>query len=211
EDGGFLSAGAIARSVRNMEKTFDKDNYTITNHIIPAETYDDAPWIDATYSTDWSKMKFEGEWIDCSHDENGHFKNFDYSGGYQGTLEGLFDSMQGTKTAGSSVTVKFYGTDIGIFEAGGQFSGQLRVIVDGVEQSSKLVLYNKYYDSQLRHQYYFIDSLPEAEHTVTFILDSEMPDKSALQNKYPSDTTYEKNELYIGRILLNGELLNANE
>jgi hypothetical protein len=38
-----------------------------------------------------------------------------------------------------------------------------------------------------------------------------MPDKSALQNKYPNDKTYERNELYIGRILLNGELLDANK
>ncbi|MBQ5815863.1 MAG: hypothetical protein IIW33_00215, partial [Oscillospiraceae bacterium] len=211
EDGGFLSAGAIARSVRNMEKNFDKDSYAITEHTIPAETFDPAPWVDATYTTDWSKMKFEGEWLDCSLGSDGKFKNYEYSGGYDYIFKELFTTMQGTKTAGSSLTVKFYGTDIGIFEAGGQYSGQLRVIVDGVELSKKLVMYNKSYDSYLRHQYYFIDSLPEAEHTVTFILDSEMPDKSALQNKYPSDTTYEKNELYIGRILLNGELLNANE
>ncbi|MBQ8868692.1 MAG: hypothetical protein IJ027_03115 [Oscillospiraceae bacterium] len=210
-DGGFLSAGAIARSIVNMEKTFDKDSYTITDHTIPTETYDDAPWTDATYSADWSKMKFEGEWLDCSLDESGNFQNFDYSGGYKYIFQQLFPTMQGTKTAGSSIAVKFRGTDIGIFEAGGQYSGQLRVIVDGVELDEKLVLYNKYYDSYLRHQYYFINSLPEGEHTVTFILDSEMPDKSALANKYPSDTTYEKNELYIGRILLNGELLDANE
>lgn len=210
-DGGNLAAGAIARSVRNMEKSFNKDSYTITKHKIPSKTFDKAPWIDAKCTTDWSKMKFSGSWLDCSLTASGDLKNFDYTGGYLYVFEELFHNMQGTKTAGSSVTVKFKGTDIGVFEAGGQYSGQLRVIVDGVELKEKLVLYNQYYDSKLRHQYYFIDSLPYGEHTVTFILDSQMPDKSSLQSKNPSDNTYKKNEFYLGRILLNGELLNANK
>lgn len=210
-DGGWLAAGAIARSIVNMEKTFDNHNYTIINHTIPTNHYDVAPWIDATYSANWSKMKFKGTWLDCSLDSNGNFRNYDYTGGYLYIFKELFPTMQGTKVSGSSVTVKFRGTDIGVFEAGGQYSGQLRVIVDGVELKEKLVLYNKYYDSKLRHQYYFIDSLPYGEHTVTFILDFKMPDKSALQNKNPSDTIYQNNEFYLGRILLNGEILNANK
>ena len=75
----------------------------------------------------------------------------------------------------------------------------------------KLVLYNKYYGSYIRHQYYFLKELPYGEHTVTFVLDSQMPDKSALQNKNPNDKTYQKNEFYLGRILLNGKLLDANQ
>ena len=119
--------------------------------------------------------------------------------------------MQGTKTAGSSVTVKFFGTHIGVFEAGGQYSGQLRVVVDGTELDKKLVLYNKYYDAYIRHQYYFIKELPLGEHTVTFILDSEMPDKSALQSKNPNDKIFLRNEFYLGRILINGKIVDANK
>ncbi len=210
-DGGWLAAGAIARSVVNMEKIFDKATYTETAHVMPEEYFDEAPWVNAASSTDWSKMKFEGTWMDCSLDASGNFQNFEYTGGYLNQFKKLFPTMQGTKVPGSSVTVKFRGTDIGVFEAGGQYSGQLRVIVDGVELTKKLVLYHASYDSKLRHQYYFIDSLPYGEHTVTFILDSEMPDKSALQNKNPNDTLYERNEFYLGRILLNGELLDVNE
>ncbi|MBQ9937559.1 MAG: hypothetical protein IJO86_04425 [Oscillospiraceae bacterium] len=210
-DGGWLAAGAIARSVVNMEKSFDKESYVITNHTMPEKTYDAAPWINAAYSTDWSKMKFEGEWFDCPLDESGNFQNYDYTGGYLFMFKRLFKNFRGTKKAGSSVTVKFRGTDIGLFEAGGQYSGQLNVIIDGTEMENKLMLYNKYYDSKLRHQYYFIRDLTYGEHTVTFILDSEMPDKSALKNQNPSDDLYEKNELYLGRILLNGEILDANE
>ena len=163
------------------------------------------------YTDDWSKMTFSGTWMDCSLDENRNFKNFNYTGGYLNEFKKLFPKMQGTVVAGSSVTVKFKGTDIGVFEAGGQFSGQLKVNVDGEDLTEKLVLYHASYDSKLRHQYYFIDSLPYGEHTVTFTLDSEMPDKSSLQNKNPSDTTYQKNEFYLGKILMNGELLDINE
>ena len=87
--------------------------------------------------------KFEGEWMDCSLDEENNFKNFPYTGGYLEQFKKMFPNMTGTKVAGSSVTVKFKGTDVAVFEAGGQFSGQLRVIVDGVERSTKLKLYNK--------------------------------------------------------------------
>ncbi|MBQ7039169.1 MAG: SGNH/GDSL hydrolase family protein, partial [Clostridia bacterium] len=210
-DGGFLSAGSIARSVVEMEKTFNKETYTETNHTVPETTVADIPWSDAMYTDDWSKMTFSGTWMDCSLDENRNFKNFNYTGGYLNEFKKLFPKMQGTVVAGSSVTVKFKGTDIGVFEAGGQFSGQLKVNVDGEDLTEKLVLYHASYDSKLRHQYYFIDSLPYGEHTVTFTLDSEMPDKSSLQNKNPSDTTYQKNEFYLGKILMNGELLDINE
>lgn len=210
-DGGFLSAGAIARMVIKMEEGFNKDSYTETNHTIPETNYDANPWVDADYSYDWSKMKFSGTWLDCSLDANNNFQNFNYTGGYISQFKKLFPKMQGTTVAGSSVTVKFKGTCVGVFEAGGQFSGQLKVNVDGVDLTKKLVLFNKSYDSYLRHQYYFIDELPYGEHTVTFTLDSEMPDKSSLQNKHPSDTLYQRNEFYLGRILFNGELLDANE
>ena len=210
-DGGYLAAGAIARMVVKMEETFDKDSYTETSHILPQTNYDKNPWNDACYTYDWSKMKFSGTWLDCSLDSNNNFQNFSYTGGYLNDFKKLFPKMQGTKVAGSSVTVKFKGTSVGVFEAGGQFSGQLKVNVDGKDLATKLVLYHPSYDSKLRHQYYFIDELPYGEHTVTFTLDSEMPDKSALQNRNPSDTTYQKNEFYLGRILLNGELLDINE
>lgn len=210
-DGGFLAAGAIARCVVKMEETFNKETYTETNHQKPATTIVEVPWTDAAYSDDWSKMSFSGTWMDCSLDENKNFKNFSYTGGYLGEFKKLFPNMQGTTVAGSSVTVKFKGTDIGVFEAGGQFSGQLKVTVDGKDLTKKLVLYHPSYDSKLRHQYYFIDQLPYGEHTVTFTLDSQMPDKSSLQNKNPSDTTYQKNEFYLGKILMNGELLDINE
>ncbi|MBQ1263692.1 MAG: SGNH/GDSL hydrolase family protein [Oscillospiraceae bacterium] len=208
--GGWLAAGAIARCFTAMEKDFDADSYTIKSYDIPKETYDKSPWINATCSVEWEKMRFEGEWFDCSLNEDGEFENYSYDGEYLETFKKVFKKIQGTKTAGSSVTVKFRGTDIGIFEAGGQYSGQLIVTVDGERLPKKLVLYNKYYGAYIRHQYYFLKPMPYGEHTVTFEFDSEMPDKSALKRKHPQDKTYEKNEIYLGRILLNGELLAVN-
>ncbi len=212
KDGGYLAASAIARCILKQAEDLDIDTYQITNHVAPDDytlggTY--YPWSEASSSDDWSKMKFTGTWLDCSKDASGNLQNFTHTGG--STAFKLFDNLIGTKTAGSSITIKFKGTDIGIFEAGGQYSGQVKVTIDGVEQPNSWQLYDANYDSKLRYQYNFYQSLPYGEHTVTFTLDSTMPDKSNLQSKYPSDSTYELNELYIGRILLNGELLDANE
>ena len=212
KDGGYLAASAIARCILKQAESLDVNTYQITNHVVPEDytlggTY--YPWSEASSSDDWSKMKFTGTWLDCSKDASGNLQNFTHTGG--STAFKLFDNLIGTKTAGSSITIKFKGTDIGIFEAGGQYSGQVKVTIDGVEQPNSWQLYDANYDSKLRYQYNFYQSLPYGEHTVTFTLDSTMPDKSNLQSKYPSDSTYELNELYIGRILLNGELLDANE
>lgn len=210
-EGGNLAAGAIARSIRNMEKSFNKNSYAISKHKLPLKTYVQTPLTDAISTSDWSKMKFSGSWLDCSLTEEGSLKNFNYSGGFLYLIKKLFLCIRGTKVAGSSITVRFKGTEIGVFEVGGQYSGQLRVIVDGIECENKLVLFNQTYDSKLRHQYKFIDPLPYGEHTVTFILDSKTPDKSILQNMFSYDKTYEKNEFYLGKILINGELLDANK
>jgi len=210
-DGGFLSAGAIARSVIKMEESFNKDNYEEVHYTLPESTLATVPWTEGSSYDDWDKMKFTGTWLDCSVDENNNFKNYSYTGGSGNIFKTLFPKMRGTVVPGSSVTVKFKGTDIGVFEAGGQYSGQLKVNVDGKDLTEKLVLYDPQYSSRLRQQYYFIDSLPYGEHTVTFTLDSEVPDKSWLQLRNPADTIYQKNEFYLGRILLNGELLDINE
>ena len=211
KDGGYLAASAIARCILKQAESVDA-SYQITAHTVPSDytlggTY--YPWSEASSSDDWSKMKFTGTWLDCSRDASGNLQNFTH--GNASTSFALFDNMTGTKTPGSSITIKFKGTDIGIFEAGGQYSGQVKVTIDGVEQANSWQLYDANYDSKLRYQYNFYQSLPYGEHTVTFTLDSTMPDKSKLQAQYPSDSTYQLNELYIGRILLNGVLLDANE
>jgi 1,4-alpha-glucan branching enzyme len=53
----------------------------------------------------------------------------------------------------------------------------------------------------------FVPELEEGEHIVTFILDENMPDKSAVQTRFPEDKLYEKNEFYLGKILFTGQLL----
>lgn len=208
EQGHLLGAGAVARSVVNMEKGFDKDSYSIKNHTVKSTTYDKSPWINASQSADWSKMKFSGEWVTCPLDANGIYENFGYAVTASHILKTVKE-LKGTRTPGSSVTVKFRGTEIGFVELGSSFSGQLKVTVDGVDKGV-LEIYDKVYDKELRVEYFFIGSLPYGEHTVTFTLDSEMPDKSALQAQRPNDKNFEKTEFYLNRILVNGELLDAH-
>jgi len=207
EQGHLLGAGAIARSVVNMEKGFDKSGYSLKKHAIPSKTYTKSPWINASQSNDWSKVKFSGEWVYCPLDENGIYQNFGYTGATN-ALKRTVTELYGTRVEGSSMTIKFRGTEIGFGELGSAFSGQVKVTVDGIEKGI-LEIYDKTYDKELRFEYFFIDSLPYGEHTVTFTLDSAMPDKSALQNKYPNNKDFNKKELYINRILVNGELLSA--
>ena len=96
-------------------------------------------------------------------------------------------------------------------EVGGPDSGRFRVIVDGKEVD-KLEIFNTSLDSSIRMEYYFIKSLPYGEHTIKLIHDETPPDKSKLKNQNPQDAAeYEKNIVRVGRILLNGTLLDANK
>ena len=206
-DGGQLAGGAVVRSIIRMR---EKGTEAVS-HTLP-EPINSDNWENASSVSfgDFSKVKFEGEWFDCLNDsENSanYGTNYEYTGGYVSTFKKVFsEGMKGTKVPESSVTVKFKGTTVGVFEAGGQYSGQLKVYVDGNLMQSPLKLYCGY-DTKPRHQIDYISSLPYGEHTVTFELDSAMPDKSVNQNNNPSDKTYEKNELYIGRIVSDGEIL----
>ena len=205
ENGGQLAGGAVVRGMIAMKQA----GVDGKQHILPEAIYQDN-WENASSVgfSDFNKVKFEGSWFDCLNDgESGYGTNYPYVGGYVSTFKKIFpDGMKGTKNAGDKVTVRFKGTTVGIFEAGGQYSGQVKVYVDGTLQKDVMRLYCNY-DSKPRHQIYYISPLPYGEHTVTFELDSTMPDKSALQNQNPYDTNYEKNELYIGRIVSDGEIL----
>ncbi len=204
ENGGQLAGGAVVRSLIAMKQA----GIVAKKHDLPAPINTDN-WEKAS-SVDFSsdKIQFEGNWFDCFNDGTGstYGTNYPYVGGYVTTFKKIFpDGMKGTKTAGDKVTVRFKGTTVGIFESGGQYSGQVKVYVDGKLQEGVLRLYCNY-DSKPRHQIYYISPLPYGEHTVTFELDSTMPDKSALQNQNPNDKDYAKNELYIGRIVSDGEI-----
>lgn len=206
-DGGQLAGGAVVRSLIRMKDAGTDGKAHTLPEAINKDNWENASSIGFE---DFSKLKFEGEWFDCKNDSDNSSKygtNYDYTGGYVSTFKKIFPSgMKGTLSAGAKVTVKFKGTTVGIFEAGGQYSGQVKVYVDGVLKPSPLKLYCGH-DTKPRHQIYYIDELPYGEHIVTFELDSDMPDKSVNQNNNPHDKTYEKNELYIGRIVSDGEIL----
>ena len=209
-DGGQLAGGAVVRSMIRMESAGVGEKA----HVLPEPIYEHN-WEKASSIRfeDFSKAKFEGSWFDCLNDGTGgkYGTNYEYTGGYVSMFKNLFaNGMKGTKTAGDKVTVRFRGTTVGIFEAGGQYSGQLKMYIDGVLQPSPLVLYCSY-DTKPRHQLYYIPSLEYGEHEVTFELDSTMPDKSANANKNPNDKIYERNELYIGSIVSDGEILDMNQ
>lgn len=207
--GHLLAAGAIARSVVDMEKNFDADKYSIKKHTTKSKTYHDSPWVSATYSTDMSKLKFEGEWKTYPLNSSGEYTGLDYSVAYEATRD-IAKEIVGTKKAGSSVTIKFRGTNLGILKYTGPFSGQLKLTIDGVDKGI-LEIYHKNSDANPRLLSTFLEELPYGEHTVTLTLDENGPDKSYLMGQYPDDKRYLNNEFYFTYILVNGEILDANK
>ena len=209
EEGHRLAVGAIARSILNMEKTFDKESYSIKPHTLTQKTYTSSPFTKATYSTDFSKLKFDGEFKEYPYVSGTEYKNFDYEVSSY-IVQRLCKNICGTQTPGSSVTVRFKGTAIGFLVVDGPFSGQLRVSVDGVDKGT-LEIYNKASAKAARVESRFISGLSDGEHVVTFTLDNQMPDKSYLKNQFPNDGDYNNKDFYFSRIFLNGTLLDANE
>lgn len=198
-DGSILYAGAVARSIATMDKHTAKTEFV---HELKAPLHEDN-WENAK-RVSYDKATFSGDWKEYTAENGGYGADFPYTGGYLPTLVKLFPKMMGTKTAGSSFTVKFTGTTVGFFDIGGTFAGQILASVDGGEP----VVLNRHtpYSSRLRHQYVFIPEQPYGEHTVTFTLDSNKPDKSAMSDYAQNKAEYDKNEFYFGSILVVGEI-----
>lgn len=212
KDGGYLFAGAVARSMLKMSKSAETVNHTIPQIPLHANHWSDARSYDISDLEKDGRVKFEGNWIDCVADSAaaGYGAGYDYTGGYLPLIKTMMPTMKGTKSPGSSVTIKFKGKSVGIFEAGGQYSGNYSVKIDDkdpyIEKS-----FNQYC-TKLRHQYFFIPEQTEGEHTVTITLLDEVPQiKAELKEKYPNDPVYNKTEAYFGKILVRGEILSIIE
>ncbi len=204
-DGGYIYAGAIARSVLKMSENRPEE---AVSHDVPAEPLYTNNWSDATSTTDLSMAKLEGSWIDCTVDNNssGYGTNFEYKGGYLDLIKYMFPTMKATKTPGSSITIKFIGTTVGLFEVGGQYSGRYSIKIDDKEPYTFDSI-NRYC-TKLRHQYFFIPEQQYGEHTVKITLLDEVPDiKQELKDANPKDDVYNRLESYIGHILVRGEVV----
>ncbi|MBQ7040203.1 MAG: hypothetical protein IJN39_06515, partial [Clostridia bacterium] len=198
-DGSILYAGAVARSIATMDAHTATESFT---HELKAPLHEDN-WENAKM-LDISVASFDGEWVEMESTGAGYGENYPHKGGMLNTFSTRFPKLCGTKTPGSSFTVKFTGTTAGFLELCGKYACQLKVSVDGGEP----FILNRHssYNSRVRHQYYFLDELPYGEHTVTFTLDSEKPDKTSMKDYAEFKDEYDNSEFYISNILVVGDI-----
>lgn len=215
-EGGNLYAAAIARSFTKLA-----NNATAFNHVLPAAlipgNWEDAKMLDplevARFSKGWKKTKTK---------EHSALKQFNSWFPYV---------MEGEKP-GSSFSFRFKGTMFGIFDVGGPEVGQLSVKVDGKEMKLQEVsgrgfrlykanenkgadvlnLFNSFCNNRYRGQYDFIETA-DGEHTVTITISGQKSDKEKilgekqLRDIAENPEKYNRTVLYLGKILLRGEII----
>ena len=214
EAGGNLYAEAIARTMLKMKDIAKAKVHHIGKPLID-DNWEDAKMLDpkscATFSSDWNV-------IDPSTIEP--LKQF----------AGWFPTVMKAEKPGSWIKFRFNGTMLGIFDIGGPEVGQIELELDGVQMNLKessptnftavnestdprvINRFNRYCNNRYRGQCLFIKTDP-GNHTVTLKISTEIPDKiKILGDKQLDDIMsnpgkYNRSVIYLGKILLRGEIL----
>ncbi|MBO9633042.1 MAG: SGNH/GDSL hydrolase family protein [Chitinophagaceae bacterium] len=215
-EGGNLYAAAIARSMRKLSGNAVAQPHKMPAALIPGN-WEDAKMLDplefATFSKGWTKTKTA---------KHAFLKQF----------SGWFPYVMEAEEPGSSFSFKFKGTMFGIFDIGGPEVGQLSIKVDGKEMKLQdisgkgfrlykanpvtgddlLNLFNSFCNNRYRGQYDLI-ATEDGEHTVCITISEQKADKGKiLGEKQLKDITenpekYDRTALYLGKILLRGEII----
>ena len=216
EVGGNLYAGAIARAMLGM-RDFAGDKA----HNLPASLIDDN-WEDAKMLDPKSFATFSSDWETIVPGKLESLKQF----------SGWFPSILKAEKPGAWMKFRFNGTMLGIFDIGGPEVGQIELELDGKKMNldekgsvnfvagtnkSKLEAINRFNrncNNRYRGQCFFIQADP-GNHTVTLRISVEIPDKTKiLVDKQLDDIErnpekYNRSVIYLGKILLRGEILSA--
>ncbi|NII27365.1 SGNH/GDSL hydrolase family protein [Pseudoflavitalea sp. X16] len=214
EEGGNLYAAAIARAFNAMQNKAAMVKYTLPAPLIP-DNWEDAKMVAP------SVAQFSKEFKKVSTAQDEKLKQF----------AGWFPYVMMAEQPGASFTFRFRGSMFGFFDIGGPESGQVEVRVDGKpvrvkekgikgsrtleinDQGHEVV--NRFFtfcNNRYRGQYELIAVTP-GEHVVTITLSAQKSDKAAiLGSKQLADITanpakYDRTVVYIGKILVRGEVL----
>ncbi|WP_017259943.1 SGNH/GDSL hydrolase family protein [Pedobacter arcticus] len=216
EAGGNLYAQSIFRSFIKM-----KAHKGVVKHNIPkAITADN--WEDAKMFSPLDIAEFSDRWTIIKPKMVREFNQF----------ADWFSYVMKAEAPGETFTFKFNGTMVGFFDIGGPEVGQLILEVDGKiasveKQTGTLVLkanannqskdlinrFNGFCNNRYRGQAEFIE-LPPGIHIVKFIVSPEKVNKkqilgeSQLQDIKSNPEKYDKTNVYIGKILIRGEVIN---
>jgi lysophospholipase L1-like esterase len=122
-----------------------------------------------------------------------------------------FQNLTVCEQAGGSMTVKFVGDKIGLFDIGGPEAGIVELNIDG-KSVKEYNRFNSNCNNRYRPQYFFTDMV-WGEHIVEIKLSPKLSDKIAIlgQNQLADITAnpekYAKHHLFVGRILIRGEIV----
>lgn len=214
-EGGDLYAGAIARSMLTLQKTNGS-----RRHTLPAPLLNDN-WEDAHMLSPTELATFSKGWSRINPNDSISLKQF----------APWFPYIMKAERPGESFTFKFKGTMFGFFDIGGPEVGQLSIQLDGqpvkltpvqpgtrianVTNAAGMELVNRFNsncNNRYRGQFECI-SVPQGEHVVTITLSPQKSDKAAILGPQQlADITanpakYDRTVLYIGKILVRGEVL----
>lgn len=203
ETGHALNGSA---AVRGLEKL--RSNTKTVSHTMPA-ALSVIPWEKAKTIAAEDHATFTGTWEKLTAADGPGCRRF----GKRFYL--WFPHLFRTATPGSSVTVRFRGTHIGIKGMEGPDSGIVSITMDG-KPPVKQTLFTVYANAWV----YVGSPLPAVtagDHTVTWTFLDEVPDKEKMLAVKKTDQDfrdhpekYKNNTFSVGQILVLGDLIDAN-
>jgi hypothetical protein len=123
---------------------------------------------------------------------------FDFVGRY-------LEKIGKASRSGETLSVRFKGRTIGVYDIMGPDAGKVIVEIDGVIRGT-ISRFDRFC-SYRRMNYFLIDHLDDTEHEVVFRVLADPFDKaSILDKKMGNPEDYKENNWYVGKILIDGKL-----
>ncbi|MEP7258782.1 MAG: SGNH/GDSL hydrolase family protein [Flavitalea sp.] len=148
---------------------------------------------------DVEKVNLSANWSILPIDPNGPYESF----------RKFLPRLATAERTGETISLRFKGTRIGVYDVMGPATGRVIVEVDGVVKDT-MYRFDAYCTWSRMNT--FVISLPDAIHNVVFRVLAEPFDKAAILKKrggvIENPVDYEHNNWYVGKILIDGELLN---
>ena len=195
ETGHLIYENVLERSFGKM-----KENATVSAHElgdpILSNYFSDTKMLEL----DSPALTFSGNW---------QFKNIKKEDGEFSQFSKYLNSIATADKTGATLNVKFKGQAIGFYDLMCYDGGRVVVEIDGAVTDT-IPRFDKYCTYRRMH-YFIIDNLENKRHKVVFKLLSEPFDKGSIitnKNDYAENPEkYRENNWYVGKILVDGELL----
>lgn len=182
---------------RSFEKMIPASRPAKYEHTLPDKLAEDC--FDVIRMIDISKAKLSANWTLLNLKTNTPFNEF----------RNRFQFVGKAEQSGETITIRFTGRAVGVYDIMGPDTGRVAVMVDGIEKET----INRFdaYCTYQRMSYLIVDGLENKEHTVVFKTLCEPFDKAAILaqrgNKISNPNSYKPNSWYVGKVLVNGKLV----